>query len=115
MMSGVAAAATAGDESSRPKGGGGGGGDGDGGGGDGEADGGGGNGGAAGGDGHVSFSHASPVSSRAQAHLLSLSLYAQGKYIPGYIPSLLPTKNLAEHSTVARSAPHDSTCTLPAS
>ena len=110
MMSGVAAAATAGDESSRPKGGG----DGDGGGGlgggDGEADGGGGNGGAAGGDGHVSFSHASPVSSVAQAHLLSLSRYAQGVYMPS-----LPTKNLAEHSTVARSAPHDSTCTLPAS
>ena len=114
MMSGVAAAATAGDESSRPKGGG----DGDGGGGlgggDGEADGGGGNGGAAGGDGHVSFSHLS-VSSVAQAHLLSLSLYAQGKYMPGYMPSSLPTKNLAEHSTVARSSPHDTTCTLPAS
>ena len=109
MMSGVAAAATAGDESSRPKGGG----DGDGGGGlgggDGEADGGGGNGGAAGGDGHISFSQ-KPVSSVAQAHLLSLSRYAQGVYMPA-----LPTKNLAEHSTVARSAPHDSTCTLPAS
>ena len=112
MMSGVAAAATAEDDLSRPNGGGDGAGDGGGGGGDGEADGGGGNGGAAGGDGHISFSQ-KPVSSVAQAHLLSLSLYAQGMYKPSL--SFLPTKNLAEHSTVARSSPHDSTCTLPAS